>query len=49
MGGINHPQHVFRQGDKPGIFILQMMKESAVAKIGRLRQGDRIIQVSTGM
>jgi C-terminal processing protease CtpA/Prc len=45
MGGRDHPLHVFRQGDKPGIFILQLMEESAAAKVGRLKLGDRILQV----
>ena len=46
MGGVDRPQHVFRQGDKPGIFILQILKESAADKVGKLRAGDRILQVS---
>ena len=45
MGGIDRPQHVFRQGDKPGIFILQILEGSAAAKVGRLRPGDRILRV----
>lgn len=45
MGGIDHPLHVFRQGDKPGIFILQILEESAASKVGKLWPGDRILQV----
>ena len=45
MGGIDRPQHVFRQGDKPGVFILQIVNESAADKVGKLRAGDRILQV----
>lgn len=45
MGGVDHPQHVFRQGDKPGIFILQLLEESAAAKVRKLKPGDRILQV----
>ena len=45
MGGVDRPQHVFRQGDKPGVFILQILEDSAAAKVGRLRAGDRILQV----
>lgn len=45
MGGIDRPQHVFRQGDKSGVFILHILEESAAAKVGRLKPGDRILQV----
>lgn len=45
MGGMDRPQHVFRQGDKSGVFILQILEEGAAAKVGKLRAGDRIIQV----
>ncbi len=46
MGGIDRPQHVFRQGDKPGVFILQILEDSVAAKVGRLKAGDRILQVN---
>lgn len=46
MGGIDRPQHVFRQGDKPGILVLQVMEGGAAARVGRLKVGDRILQVS---
>jgi len=46
MGGIDRPRHVFRQGDKPGIFILKIEAGGAASKCGRLRVGDRIITVS---
>ena len=45
MGGVDRPQHVFRQGDKPGVFILQILEGSAAARVGKLRPGDRILQV----
>lgn len=45
MGGFDRPQHVFRQGDKPGIFILKILEGGAAEKIGKLRAGDRILKV----
>ena len=45
MGGTDRPQHVFRQGDKPGVFILQILKDSVADRIKKLRTGDRILQV----
>lgn len=48
MGGVDHPQHVFRQGDKPGVFILQILERSAAFKVGKLQLGDRILQVRVG-
>ena len=45
MGGTDRPQHVFRQGDKPGVFILKILEEGAAAKVGKLRTGDRILKV----
>lgn len=45
MGGADHPHHVFRQGDKPGVFILQILEGSAAAKVDKLKAGDRILQV----
>jgi hypothetical protein len=46
MGGSERPHHVFRQGDKPGIFILMVTANGAAAKSGRLRTGDRILKVN---
>lgn len=46
MGGVDRPKHVFRQGDKPGIFILQVLCDGAADKCGRLRSGDRLLRVS---
>ena len=45
MGGMDRRHHVFRQGDTPGVFILQVLEKSAAAKTGKLRTGDRIVQV----
>lgn len=45
MGGSDRLWHVFRQGDKPGIFILRIMEGSAAAQNGKLKQGDRILKV----
>jgi len=45
MGGMDRRHHVFRQGDAPGIFILQVLDKMAASKAGKLRTGDRIIQV----
>ncbi|CAI8048202.1 Protein scribble homolog [Geodia barretti] len=46
MGGNERPFHVFRQGDKPGIFILMVTPDGAAAKTGKLRTGDRILKVN---
>ena len=45
MGGMDRRRHVFRQGDAPGVFILQVLDKMAASKTGKLRTGDRIIQV----
>ena len=45
MGGADRPSHVFRQGAKSGIFILEVLEGGAAAKVGRLRTGDRILKV----
>lgn len=45
MGGVDRPQHVFRQGDKSGVFILHILEGSPASKVGKLRAGDRILQV----
>ena len=49
MGGTDRPNHIFRQGDKPGIFVLHLLAEGAAAKCGSLRAGDRILTVSCDM
>ena len=45
MGGVDRPKHIFRQGDRPGMFILEVLAEGAAAKSGKLRSGDRILKV----
>lgn len=45
MGGTDRQTHLFRQGDKPGIFILQVIPDGAAAECGKLRSGDRILRV----
>lgn len=45
MGGADRRNHVFRQGDKPGIFVLHLLPEGAAMKCGSLRVGDRILSV----
>lgn len=46
MGGADYPKNVFRHGDKPGIFILEMHRDGPAKQCGRLRVGDRILTVS---
>lgn len=46
MGGSDRPQHIFRQGDKPGIFIRDVIAGGAAANSGRIRIGDRILSVN---
>ena len=45
MGGADRPKHIFRQGDRPGMFILEVLPEGAAALTGKLRSGDRILKV----
>ncbi len=45
MGGMDRPHHVFSQGDKPGVFILCVVEDGAAARAGKLKAGDRILQV----
>lgn len=47
MGGTDRPQHILRQGDKPGVFILKVLEEGAAFKVNKLRVGDRILEVTT--
>lgn len=46
MGGADRPGHVFRQGDKPGIFILMVTPDGAAYAVGKLKPGDRILRVN---
>ncbi len=47
MGGADRPNAVFRQGDKPGVFVAEIRSDGAANKLGgRLRVGDRILTVS---
>ena len=45
MGGADRPKHIFRQGDRPGIFILEVLSDGAAALCGKLKSGDRILKV----
>ena len=45
MGGADRPKHIFRQGDRPGIFILEVLPDGAAALCGKLKSGDRILKV----
>ena len=45
MGGKDRPWQVFRQGDKPGVFILKVLEGSGAARSERLKPGDRILKV----
>lgn len=45
MGGVDRPSHVFRIGDKPGLFVLKILPNGA-AWNSALRVGDRILAVS---
>ena len=47
MGGADRPKHIFRQGDRPGIFILEILPDGAAALCGKLKSGDRILKVAT--
>ncbi len=49
MGGVDRPNAVFRRGDKPGVFVVQIQKDGAAKKCERLRVGDRILTVSVWM
>ncbi len=46
MGGADRPNAVFRQGDKPGVFVAEIRDNGAAKKCERLRVGDRILTVS---
>lgn len=46
MGGSDRPTHVFRQGDKPGIFIREVIPGGMAANSGKLRTGDRILSIN---
>lgn len=46
MGGADRAGHVFRQGDKPGIFILMVTPDGAAYAVGKLKPGDRILRVN---
>eukprot|EP00118_Oscarella_pearsei_P021971 m.250499 g.250499 ORF g.250499 m.250499 type:complete len:506 (+) comp40321_c3_seq15:80-1597(+) len=45
MGGVDRPSHVFRHGDKPGVFILKILPGGA-AWCSSLRVGDRLLAVN---
>ena len=45
MGGADRPKHIFRQGDRPGIFILEVLPDGAAALCGKFKSGDRILKV----
>ncbi|XP_062503600.1 kelch-like protein 10 [Corticium candelabrum] len=45
MGGVDRPSHVFRIGDKPGLFVLKIIPAGA-AWNSSLRVGDRVLAVN---
>lgn len=46
MGGTDRPTHIFRQGDKPGLFVIAVVPGGVAEKCGKIRCGDRILAVN---